>query len=143
MKLLTLIFLLFTGTVSAQTTHPCDLTPPTVFRYPSAQLSQLRVAFCFKPEDTYGLPIEGEIGFKLDIDGVGSIDLGPVQPSPIGPNANGDYYYEVQTSQLAAGQMHLHAYSLNGDSASSELWTLTLLGPPKPPKKGAVIQIRE
>lgn len=134
------LFLIPTS-LGAQAVHPCDETPPTVFRYPSAQVSVLAVGWCFKPEDTNGFPITDPIGFKVEIEGVGIADVGVVEPAIPESNSLGYFFYFVRVPNLAAGNIHIHAYTSSGESAASDPFTLTLLGPPKKPVKGQVQKI--
>lgn len=125
--------LLMVSTTGLAQSHPCDVQAPTVFREPSSQLPNLRLAWCYKPEDEDGIPISEPIGFALQINGGPPIDLGVVQPL-LGPNTQGYYYYEAQTPRLTAGVLTLKAYTpMLGDSAASAAITLTLRGRPKAP----------
>lgn len=117
--------------------HPCDTTPPTVYREPSGQLAKLKLGFCFAKQDTDGQPIDQAIGFSLQINGGPDIDLGTLAPMTE-PNAVGLQYYETQTPLLAAGVLTLKAYTADAQSAASGSITLTLLGNPKPPTKVSV-----
>jgi hypothetical protein len=136
--LVALACVLMASPVYAQ--HPCDVTSPTVFREPSAQLSKLKLGWCFASVDTTGLALTEPVGFSLQIDGGADIDLGMV--APIGsPNASGDNYYEVTTSGLKAGVITVKAYTATfGMSAASPPMTLTLLGPPKAPTNLRIIK---
>lgn len=121
-------------------THPCDVTNPTVYREPAAQLTTLRVGFCFAAVDTNNVLITEPVGFSLQLNSGPEIDLGLLVPL-VGPNANGEAYYEVSTPALAAGTVTLKAYTaLLGMSAPSAPVTLTLLGSPKPPRDTVIIR---
>lgn len=130
------------GLIGGQSTlHPCDRRPPTVFRYKASEVATLNVGWCAQAVDTNGVPLSEPLGFKLEIEGVATVDLGHVAPQQeFGQNAAGEFYYEVHVTQLAAGMIHIHSYLSSGDSASSEPVRLTLTGRPKPPK-GIVIKV--
>lgn len=135
--LFVLALLLAVATSSYAQTHPCDITPGTTFREPSAQLVNLRVGFCHDQKDAEGNLITEALGFTIQIEGGQTVDLGVMTPANPVPNANGDFYYETAPGVLTSGgTVRATAYASGlGSSVPSQSVLLTLLGPPKAPKK--------
>ena len=128
--ILVVAFIVAWSPVFAQ--HPCDVQNPTTYREPGSKLSSLKISFCFDPHDIDGDPIDGPIGFAIQINGGPDIDLGVLQPISA-PNAKGYQLYETKPPSLAAGTIVVKAYTAEGWSPPSSAVTLSLSGPPKYP----------
>ena len=91
-----LISLLIVAPLSAQETHPCDITYPLTVQVRRSDVVKLGFCYASKDDDGMAIPL-GQTQFLL-FDGPTQIwDMGLMQP--VGsPSVSGLYYYENQNT---------------------------------------------